>query len=169
MGEKFFCHNLIKKMNTNHDLNVFLSSASIRLDSVSPDVGVFNPPSSVSPPPLQPSGVMLDVTGACIGCGYNNPDELIPSLMDRLDQFTEMFSRLDTYDNGAPIPAFIVAGAIIDVFWPFTEEITPAIVKSVDNVNNTVHVVWSFTKPYNLETRDLCVSWILPFKNTTNV
>ena len=150
-------------MNTEQDLNTFLSSATIRLDAVSPDVGVFDPP------PLEPNGVMLDVTGACIGCGYSNPDELIPSLMDRLDRFKEMFDRLDTYDSGAPVPSYIDVGAVVDVFWPFTEEITPATVKAVDYNNHAVHVVWSFTAPYNLETRDLCVSWILPLKNTTDV
>ena len=154
----------------NADLQSFLTSADIRLDCVSPDVGVFNPSSSCSPAvALEPSGAMLDVTGACVGCGYNNPDELIPSLMDRLDQFTEMFARLDAYDNGAPIPAYIVAGAVVDVFWPFTEEITPATIKSVDEAKGTAHVVWSFTKPFNLETRALCVSWILPLKHTTDV
>jgi len=153
----------------NADLQSFLTSVDIRLECVSPDVGAFNSSSSFSSLALEPSGAMLDVTGACVGCGYSNPDELVPSLMDRLDQFTEMFARLDAYDNGVPIPAFIVAGAVVDVFWPFTEEITPATIKSVDKCKGTAHVVWSFTKPFDLETRDLCVSWILCLKTITNV
>ena len=141
------------KNPTTHEVELldFLSEINLRLESTTPDVGALHATIGVD-------SFNVDQDGRCTGCGYDNPDVLIPRLMDRLDLFTAMFARVEAYDAGAEIPPHIAPHGTVKVFWPATEEVADAVVVSVDPTACTAHVKWC----NELETTDLCVAWILP-------
>jgi len=134
----------------------FLSSSTLRLESVTPDVGTLAATIGVD-------DFNVDHLGVCIGCGYERPNVLIPQLLERIDNFVDMFSRLQAFDDGVPIPGYIASGSTVRVFWPETEEICRAMIVTINATNCTAHVKWLETNP-ELETVDLCIAWIIPLE-----
>ena len=157
-GGRFFVAQF-NFMSAQTTLNTFLHETNLDISMETLDVGAlldfdlnqwdgFNAPSCVR---------TVDVSTQTV---EGKPCKLCRRYKRKLKLFRGIYSRLEAFEDGDVVPEHIVVGAEVNVFWPATEEISPAVILAVNYSACAVHVKWPGENGF--ETEDLSMSWILP-------